>query len=173
MTKSTPLSQIPRTQVQQQVDSNSTDTTVSPPPHTNNSVVITDEEDINIEEVLQNEKMTNNNILSLQHQIESLKSEIDKKNSIVNQNKTSIEVPIDVQTTPSIINKDSLQGILFHLKNLNYTNIVATFILVNVIYSDYIDNWLVSKLCETKYAISIPYIKAIVIAFIVSVLYKL
>ena len=172
MTKSTPLSQIPRSEIKQQIDSNSTNTDVSPPPP-NHSVVINDDKDVNIEEVLQHEKMTNNNILSLQQQIESLKSEIEKKNSTVNHNKISVDVPTDVQTAPSIINKDSLQGILFHLKNLNYTNIVVTFILVIVIYSDYIDNLLISKLGETKYAISIPYIKAIVIAFIVSLLYKL
>lgn len=195
MAKSTPLSQIPRAQGQQMNPSNNTDSTVvmqqqhqSPKISVNKDNVVIDDEDdnINIEEVLQQENMTNNNILSLQQQIESLKNEIEKKNmdsySSGKDVVGSIVLPSiqPVATNggggspqqPSIITKDSLQGILFHLKNLNYTNIVVTFALIFVMYSDYIDNFLQSKLGETKYEVGIPYIKALIVALVISLLYK-
>jgi hypothetical protein len=187
MAKSTPLSQIPRTQGQQTNASNTTDSNViqHQPQQVsvnNDRAVIDDEDDnINIEEVLQQEKMTTDNILSLQQQIESLKNEIEKKNmNAISSDKnvggiTPSSQPLvatDSPQQPSIITKDSIQGALFHLKNLNYTNIVLTFVLIIVIYSEYVDNLLLSKLGETKYVIGIPYIKAFVVALIISLLYK-
>lgn len=193
MAKSTPLSQIPRAQGQQMNPSNNTDPTVIQQQHqppqvsvNNDHVVIDDEDDnINIEEVLQQEKMTNNNILSLQQQIESLKNEIEKKNmdsgssgkDVVGSSIVPSIQPVVMDgggspQQPSIITKDSLQGVLFHIKNLNYTNIVVTFVLIFVMYSDYVDNFLLSKLGETKYEVGIPYIKALVVALIISLLYK-
>jgi hypothetical protein len=194
MAKSTPLSQIPRAQGQQMNPSNNTDPTIIQQQHqppqvsvNNDHVIINDEDDnINIEEVLQQEKMTNNNILSLQQQIESLKNEIGKKNvdsgssgkDVVGSSIAPSIQPVAMEgggsssQQPSIITKDSLQGVLFHLKNLNYTNIIVTFALIFVMYSDYIDNFLLSKLGETKYEVGIPYIKALVVALIISVLYK-
>lgn len=191
MAKSTPLSQIPRAQGQQTNTSINTDPAVMQQQHqpsqvsvNKDHVVIDDEDDnINIEEVLQQEKMTNNNILSLQQQIESLKDEIEKKNmdsgssgkDMVGSFTSSIQpVAMDGGSSqqPSIITKDSLQGVLFHLKNLNYTNIVVAFVLIFVMYSHYIDNFLLSKLGETKYEVGIPYIKALVVSLIISLLYK-
>lgn len=188
MTKSTPLSQIPRSQVN---TSNNTDTQ-NKFSGNNDTVVLDDEDDsnINIEEVLQQEKMTNSNILSLQQQIESLKNEIEKKNmggnyqssptpmntSTLSSNNVTHQPQITQTVTneqqPSIITKDSVQGVLFHLKNLNYTSIIITFVLVIITYSEYVDNLLLSKLEGTKYELGIPYIKALFVAIVISFLYK-
>jgi hypothetical protein len=191
MAKSTPLSQIPRAQGQKMNTSNNTDSTVmqhqSQQVSVDNDRVVIDEDDhINIEEVLQQEKLTNDNILSLQQQIESLKNEIEKKNmdsvssdkdagGLTPSQQEHLTQPIGDSGSPqqpSIITKDSLQGVLYHLKNLNYTNIVLTFALIIVINSKYVDNFLLSKLSETKYEVGIPYIKALVVALIISLLYK-
>lgn len=180
MTKSTPLSQIPRPQVQQHVNSNNNEDASSIPSQNSTKhdkvVIGNDEDDINIEEVLQNEQMTNSNIMSLQQQIESLKTEIERKNQTVSNVQTLHEpsnVVHNVESTQSIINKDSLQGVMAHLKNLNYTNIVLAFIITVITYSDYIDKLILSKIGESKYAVSIPYLKAFVIATVMALLYKI
>ena len=133
MAKSTPLSQIPRAQGQKMNTSNNTDSTVmqhqSQQVSVDNDRVVIDEDDhINIEEVLQQEKLTNDNILSLQQQIESLKNEIEKKNmdsvssdkdagGLTPSQQEHLTQPIGDSGSPqqpSIITKDSLQGVILY-----------------------------------------------------------
>jgi hypothetical protein len=174
MSKSTPLSQLPKNHLH--VVNKSNDMSNNSKPIVNND----DDDDINIEEVLQQETLTNNNILSLQQQIESLKQDLEKKTTVntttplndnnikTNTNENSNQIgPTNPPTEScSMINKDSLNSVFRHLKRINITSILTIFMIVLIAYSEYVNDLILIKLGDTKYSVAIPYAKALFVAIL-------
>jgi regulator of replication initiation timing len=173
MSKSTPLSQLPKNH--SHVVNKSNDMSNNSKPIVNDD----DDDDINIEEVLQQETLTNNNILSLQQQIESLKQDLENKTTVntttplndnnikTNTNENSNQSgPTTPTESCSMINKDSLYSVFRHLKRINITSMLIVFIIVLIAYSEYVNDLILMKLGDTRYSVGIPYVKALFVAIL-------